>query len=607
MDKKSVRFDSGNNMPASSINLHTAGARSVHHESPKLLSKHPLSPQMSDLSEGDKIKISRLVEKVIELGIDNFILLLYRHFIFICFFEGRQNEVLIKELELSRARRQEDVLNAVSILRAEVDNQSNEIDILKSKRAGALDLLQKYQDKILELVDINRSLTRADAEQKSQLHRFKGELNNMQILLDTQSQTIQSYRLQVSASGGKEKYVSELEEMIQKKTDTCRKQESISRELQRTVDHLNEQNAIINKSIMEKEFKIVELNSLLARQAYSAEMPRVNLYKASDIESESIKVNNYSSSSYSNKLNRLSDKEAKLSQSFDFNEDIVEAGTMDKKYLPIKSFSSDNFEGNDYQRVDYIGELVNLKNNNVVSSYKDDRSTFNSPPINVPVPPNYANRTSLDSFNGSERIIDDNKKQGGETFTAQNIQGVTKNSPETYSDFEIPDRKIIKSEPRSSNRDTSANKLGEPVKTKVDNGAIAVQKKQKSPYSSGSATILASSATRNVIKTSPTIVIDNQVTFAHAKKSVKEREVPKDRLYPNKKTLRSKKSNDTDDAKQSKFTLQPPDTPGGTFAREALSSPLAQNSMYDPAFFDLLDEIDSSTISSISKRDVFWN
>ncbi len=87
-DKKSVRFEGGSNISVSSLNQKNVGVgtRNFHRDTSPLITKTLESPQMSDLSDGDKMKISRLVEKVIELGISCSIYFLFFVVVFILFF-----------------------------------------------------------------------------------------------------------------------------------------------------------------------------------------------------------------------------------------------------------------------------------------------------------------------------------------------------------------------------------------------------------------------------------------------------------------------------------------------------------------------------------------
>lgn len=139
---------------------------------------------LSELSAEDKIKISKLVEKVLELG--------------------RENEALKNNMQALQQRREEDVTTAIAMIRTELLRKSEEVEDLQSKRLGALELLHRYQIKISDLVVNVRALERRDSESKAQMTSYKTELNNMQQLLETQSQTIQSYRVQMSTATTKE-------------------------------------------------------------------------------------------------------------------------------------------------------------------------------------------------------------------------------------------------------------------------------------------------------------------------------------------------------------------------------------------------------------------
>ncbi len=511
-------------------------------------------------------------------------------------FLGRINESLCQEVDQLRGRRQEDILNAVSVLRAELTSKSNEITDLNIKRRSALDLLSKYQNKISELIEHNRSYVRQDAEQKAQIHRLKSELNNMQTLLETQSQTIQTYRLHSASIGSKDKHVDELEGELRKKSEELMKQESIKKDLERSLDQLGEQLVALNKRLLERETTIVGLNAQIARMSF-------------DFKRRTIPNSPRQDADHVRKQNQLHDDEASSYSRSAWSSEVVkerprEAATPER--FVRRNAPSGNVE---FGGVDFINQLEQLGANRTSNSSMGDHvKSFLSPPPSIPSPP----RRYSDMDAGNGRIEAPREKAEGPAATVHNGKaernGFEMSSPPASSKSEAETKTTAaRGLPVQSSRQIDSQEVPRAGTAE----RLDVASRRQVALTSAAATALSSSAIGAAKKAyKETLSQDNsKVKFTHTSKVKVNRKI--DKIAGKTRPKQSLPSNDFTDFEYDN-KLSPnlsakkrgraiPETPGGAFIRDALNS---RDSLYDPALFDLLDDIDAShsTISSISRH-----
>ena len=512
---------------------------------------------------------------------------------------GRINESLCQEVEQLRSRRQEDIFNAVSVLRAELTSNSNEITELQSKRRSALELLSKYQIKISELVENNRSYVRQDAEQKAQIYRFKSELNNMQTLLETQSQTIQTYRLHSASIGSKDKHVDEMEDALRKKCEELKKQESISRDLERSVDQLGEQLVALNKRLLDRETTIVGLNVQIARMSFDFKRRTTP---------NSPKQDN------SQKENQVHDDQVSSYFHSSWNSDATKERNRGS-LTPERFVRQNPAHGNtEFGNVDFISQLERLGvNRTSTSSIGDQGGSFLSPPPSIPSPPR--RYSDIDAGTGrirGERTMeqDDESRRGAPGEGKADRKGIDASSDIAFTSKSGESNKTVNQGVLVQNSASNDVKASPNATDRLSDAP-----RRPAILSSAAATALSSSSMRTVKNVKAAhFQNDSRVKFSRASKLKSTKKVVQSVGKARTKQLNSEQSKNSftgfhefEDDKLSPQILAPkrgramPETPGGAFVRDALNS---RDSLYDPAFFDLLDDIDSShsTISSISRH-----
>ena len=345
------------------------------------------APQLGDLSTPDKAKISKLVEKVLELG--------------------REKESLTQQLETLQQSRQDDVLIAVGTLRSELQQKNEMVADLHTKRQGALELLQRYQNKISDLAATTRNLKRIDTESKAQLSSLRAELNNLQQLLETQSQTIQSYRLQLSATTMKESGEVELREALRRRTSEAKAAETRTIELEGSMQHLQEQISSLRSVMHEKDKQIVELNNLLFQQSSGAVNNTVMVEESAP---EPLPRD-------ANRESQVLKHSPKLPVEIPEGNDSTAPYTLSKEIEKLDVSSSESIEhkqvvqpaplpsswGDRVKDQDFIGHLERIakekkKKKEEESHFEDDSSAILLPPPRVHSPPLPNDASFDDSF-----------------------------------------------------------------------------------------------------------------------------------------------------------------------------------------------------------------
>lgn len=518
---------------------------------------------LAQLSSEEKEKISKLVERVLELG--------------------RENEALRASLETARRRREEDIAVAVGIIRAELQKKHEEVEDLQTKRLGALELLHRYQQKISELADNLRLLQRRETEHKTQLVGYKTELNNLQQLLETQSQTIQSYRLQVSAASTVGSGRVGLEEVLRKRELDLKAAEANIISLEDNIQQLHEQLSTVRHTVHEKDKQIVELNAVILS---------LSLFKEKE---EMLKKETTNLAESKEQMINIIDFKPIPSKEKDWSE--TGTGSIEKSHRSVSAVSTE-FNGDprsgfatSLKDEDFISHLERIakekkerKAREKAGEIQDFDSVVSSPPLMAPSPPFPVPVTAA-------YVSEERGRPNEGTLRAQNDLS-TLHFDESFSTIDhtpetLPRVKRSKS-PNSVSRMKSTKKSGESDK---------MRKVQPHQSLSSSASTLLKTVSRNV---------NPQQSFRQS--------------YNSKENSRSKSiSNEAQSNMRVKFGAKVDRGHSDISAKDITNnakhhtsdtgglhgSPSSPGSMYDPVLFDLLDEMDAhdnSTISSISRH-----
>lgn len=525
---------------------------------------------LSELSAEDKIKISKLVEKVLELG--------------------RENEALKNNMQALQQRREEDVTTAIAMIRTELLRKSEEVEDLQSKRLGALELLHRYQIKISDLVVNVRALERRDSESKAQMTSYKTELNNMQQLLETQSQTIQSYRVQMSTATTKESSHVELLEALRKRANELKQAESRATELEANIQQLHEQLANLRSVVHDKDKQLVELNDIILRQDV-----QLSPAKAPDRPIGSRPTDNSDRHSggptaapWPSIVQPAEQQPLKKPEQHNLSPYHSYSSVTAVDSPPTPREEEQPSWGSNLKDEDFISHLERLAKEKKLRKEKEaaaEEAAFNesmvAPPPLVHSPPTVS----------------------GHTWHLDPIEGQTDNVRKPDND-PVPFDDSYSTIESNSGRDSRPKRPKSPTRTpsakRKSSKPAGLQHKGQSPYlSSSSSTFLK------------TVARSGQRTVRHSysgKSSMLNQDDTTDASEDRKVKFGVKISNGTKVKRSSDEPLKS----NGRCSKSRddglrhNSTPMSPSSMYDdPVLFNLLDELDShdnSTISSISKH-----
>jgi hypothetical protein len=606
------------------------------------LSSYSGHVQLSDLSEADKLKVAKLVQHLIALGADN--------------------DNLRKELEATKAASQISMSHKIAesagmagVLKAELERKVSEVNDLQTKRLSALDLLARYQQKISELIDEVRSLSRANQDGRLAIERMTQENRSMQMLLESQNQSIVTLREQIASGNNSYRNgssvvaerLADVEDQLLRRTDALQREESKSQRLEKTVMQLQEQLSAMRLIVQEKDTCIAKLNEsvlVMSKENSLAVAARVEASLNRSIATQSSENQLISSHTAYQDQYRVTTA-TKVS-------DIpvsIDPVPQTRSYSAFSTSRSGDYHLSNEAHNSLEGPRLTLM------PHEPDEKLC-APPLVAPVPPLMKGSVSPPRLHGSEspspssspafRASQSDVKQHGQT--AQNRQNLplrleleTSNDadrPGILSSVDISSSISHQDEGRWSQDSYDRNRLPiiksaldaleEPedeIELKRSNSSTLrpVSNENKAPQaprarslagsrpvSSSAATALTSSLSKNNRKSLTEQTNSKRIRFVSTK-SVANAGNPSKKNSAADKRPKARESS-------SEEALSPsprgsalsrvvfPESPGGALVREVLEGlDSGKSAMYDPMLFDLLDEMDStdSTISTIPRLD----
>jgi hypothetical protein len=605
--------------------------------------------QLSDLSETDKQKVAKLVQHLIALGADN--------------------DNLRKELEATRAvsevsmhQKIAESARTASALKAELERKMTEVNDLQTKRLSALDLLARYQQKISELIDEVRSLSRANQDGRLMMERMTQENKSMQMLLESQNQSIVTLREQLASGNNSYRNSSsvvaerlaDVEDQLLRRTEALQREESKSQRLEKTIAQLQEQLGAMRLIIQEKDACIAKLNEsvlFMSKENSHAVAARVEASLNRSIVTQS--------------------SENQSISSFEAYQDLNRANAL-KKVSEISVASGHVAQTNGYNTSTQARHQSNAYQSSeeplrTLATHASDE-TLSVPPLLAPAPPPLIkDSASPPRLHGSEPSPPSSSSAGqtsqsiakpGERETTQrrrspplplvietanaadrsgfqsSIDGSSSRSsrddgrwsldsyegsrqlvhqprplPSALDALEESDDEIEAEVPKRSNNSITRSGSNENKAPQLSRARPASLSGTR-PVSSATATAISSSMSKNNRKSAPDQANSKRIRFVSPKSSANT-------ANSNKKGSAAEKRPKSRETLPGEAPSSPsrgsalsrmvfPESPGGALVREVLKD-LDNNksSMYDPMLFDLLDEMDStdSTISTIPRSD----
>jgi hypothetical protein len=580
---------------------------------PPAAARMPAScPQLSDLNSEDKTKISKLVERVLELG--------------------RENDTLVTQLQEAGRRRGDDVMVAVGVIRSELQQKHDEVAALQAKRLGALQLLRRYQDKVSELADSVRGLQRGDAERKAQLAGYKAELNNLQQLLETQSQTIQSYRMQVSSAASKDAGQVELEDALRRRGSELKASQSRTLELEESSQQLQEQLSALRGVIHDKDKQIVDLNAQVLKQSVES----ISMVKSPKRENNTAKTTaaaggGASSADYINKkvssvttgAPPSTGRESKVSRSDSMIPPIYNASRQETRSFTTQSSDFSSNWGADLQDEDFISHLERLAQEKKLKKLEKanreavvDDGTYDEllapPPVRAPSPPSPREAEGVEGEGERDFSYGDAKRDNGKVdpvwFDDRFGDDIIEDDIAEPSVLPVADSSRLK---------RSSSPVGLSRKTNNKRNAASVEpspsvakggRKAKPTSLSSSASTLMNTMTK------PTSKQASRTSYTSSAENNHHKSVSNSNYGTEKRIkfgARSSTSGEGSAQASSDFHSKANKSNAQKSSNSRNSIKVKDNSQdahqsYDPRLFDMLDEMDSahdtSTISSISRN-----